>query len=86
MFELTWSNTSLDQLADSYVAATTEERQRMAAAIESLNTRLRADPLAVGESRVGAFRVAFVPHLAILFHVSEAHRTVRVVRLRPSRR
>lgn len=86
MFALTWSNIALDQLADAYVAAPTEDRERMAAAIEALNARLRTDPLAVGESRVGGFRVVFVPRLAILFHVSEAERTVRVVRLRPSRR
>jgi hypothetical protein len=86
MFDLTWESTPLDQLAEAYVAADAEERARIAAAVEALNVRLRADPLAVGESRIGQFRVAFVPRLAILFHVSEADRTVRVVRLRPSRR
>jgi plasmid stabilization system protein ParE len=86
MFALIWSNTALDQLADAYVAADPVEREQMAAGIESLNTRLRDDPLAVGESRVGAYRVEFVPRFAVLFHVSEADRIVRVVRLRPSRR
>jgi hypothetical protein len=86
MFDLTWENTALEQLADAYVAATTEDREQMATAIEALNVRIRSDPLAVGESRLGAYRVAFVPLLAILFHVSESDRTVRVVRLRPSRR
>lgn len=60
MFELTWSETALEQLADAYVAAGTEDRERMATAIEALNVRLRADPLAVGESRIGTFRVVFV--------------------------
>jgi plasmid stabilization system protein ParE len=82
MFDLTWENTALDQLADAYVAADPEERERTAAGVESLNTRLRDDPLAVGESRTGAFRMVFVSRLAILFHVSEANRTVRVVRVR----
>ena len=86
MFDLTWSNTALDQLAEAYITSSAEDRVQMAAAVEALNTRLRADPLEVGESRAGAFRVVFVPRLAILFHVSEADRTVRVVRLRPSRR
>jgi ParE toxin of type II toxin-antitoxin system, parDE len=86
MFALIWLSTALDQLADAYVAANSEDRARMAAGIEALNARLRADPLSVGESRVGGFRVDFVPRLAILFHVSETDRIVRVVRLRPSRR
>jgi hypothetical protein len=86
MFTLTWENTALDQLADAYVAADSDERARMAAAVDALNVRLRTDPMSVGESRVGAFRVEFVPRLAILFHVSESDGTVRVVRLRTSRR
>jgi hypothetical protein len=84
MFTLNWEGMALDQLADVYVAATAEERERIA--VEALNARLRADPLAVGESRVGGFRITFVPRLTILLHVSEASRTVRVIRLRPSRR
>ncbi|MBN9121497.1 MAG: hypothetical protein J0I06_20500 [Planctomycetes bacterium] len=86
MFALVWEDTALDQLADAYVAAGSEDRAQMAAGVEALNTRLRDDPLAVGESRAGGFRIGFVPRLAILFHVSEADRTVRVVRLRRSRR
>jgi hypothetical protein len=83
MFDLTWEDTALNQLADAYIAASAKDRERMSAAIEALNARLRAEPLAVGESRVGAFRVVFVPLLAILFYVSESNRTVRVVRLVP---
>lgn len=80
MFALTWSNTALDQLADVYVAATPDQRTRMASFIDGVNERLRVDPLAVGESRSGGHRIVFVPLLAILFHVSEADRTVRVTR------
>ncbi len=75
----------LDRLADLYLGARSDERERMAAGVEALNARLRADPLDVGESREGGFRVAFVPHLVVMFHVSEADRIVRVVSLRPSR-
>jgi plasmid stabilization system protein ParE len=82
MFDLTWEDTALNQLADAYVAADPEERERMAAGVEALNTRLRADPLAVGESRTGGFRMVFVSRVAVLFHVSEANHTVRVVRVR----
>lgn len=86
MFALVWENTALDQLAEAYVAADSAVRAQMAASVEALNTNLRDDPLAVGESRIGGFRVTFVPRLAVLFHVSEVDQTVRVVRLRRSRR
>jgi hypothetical protein len=82
MFAVTWEYTALDQLADIYVAAGSDERPRMASAVESLNARLRTDPLAVGESRSGTGRIAVVPPLSIIFGVSESRRTVRVARVR----
>jgi plasmid stabilization system protein ParE len=85
MFDLKWSNTALDQLADVYVAATVDQRAQIAAAVVTLNARLRTEPLTVGESRVGGFRIGFAPWLAVLFHVSEADRNVHVVRVRPTR-
>ena len=81
MFALTWSNTALDALADIYVAAEPDERARMAAALEALNVRLRADPLSVGESRAGSNRIALVSLLAVVFQVSESNLTVRVARV-----
>lgn len=78
MFALIWWNAALDQLADVYVSATPAERARIAAAVDALNARLRADPLAEGESRSGGRRIAFIALAAIGFHVSEADRVVQV--------
>ena len=71
----------IDELADIYVTAQVEQRVRIAAAVDGLNTRLRADPLAVGESRSGGTRIVFVALLAVAFHVSDSARTVRVARV-----
>jgi hypothetical protein len=79
VFALIWLRTVLDELADVYVAATAEERTRVAAAVEALNDRLRRDPLAEGESREGNLRNTFIPILAVTFHVSEKDRVVHVI-------
>ncbi|MBA4063461.1 MAG: hypothetical protein C0501_07065 [Isosphaera sp.] len=78
MFALIWLNKALDALADVYVRATPEERERMAAAVDALNARLRSDPLNEGESRAGGFRVTFPVLLAVVFHVDPVDRIVRV--------
>ncbi|HET6573903.1 MAG TPA: hypothetical protein VFG68_09895 [Fimbriiglobus sp.] len=78
MFEYRWLETTLDELANLYVAADRPEWERMAAGVERLNARLAADPLDVGESRGGGYRVAFLPLLMVSFHVDEVNRIVRV--------
>ena len=79
MFEYRWLDDALDKLAAIYVAAHPAERMRMASGIESFNTRLAADPLEVGESRAGGYRVAFPSLLEVYFHVNVASRRVRVI-------
>lgn len=81
MFTLIWLDRALDQLADIYVAADPAERSRMAAAVDALNARLRADPLSEGESRVGNGRITFIPLLSVAFRVSRSDQTVRVGRV-----
>ncbi len=79
MFEYRWLETTLDKLAEIYVAADASERDRMAAGVEAFNARIAADPLEVGESRFGGYRVAFPPLLRVYFHVDESTRRVRVM-------
>lgn len=78
MYTVIWKSLLLNRLADIYVAADVSERERMAVGVEGFNAQLAADPLDVGESRVGAYRVAFPPLLKVSFHVDEANRRVRV--------
>jgi hypothetical protein len=83
MYALKWRDSALKQLADIYVAARVEDRERMAGAVEKLNARFKSAPLDEGESRSGAGRITFVAGLAILFYVDVATRTVYVTRVVP---
>ena len=78
MFDYRWLESTLDKLADIYVAADAAERERMAAGVEAFNARLAVAPLDIGESRVSGYRVAFPPLLRVYFHVDESNRRVRV--------
>ncbi len=74
-----WLESTLDELADIYVAASSEERKRMAAGVAGFNTQISKTPLEVGESRPGAYRIAFPPLLCAYFYVDVDHRRVEVV-------
>ncbi len=77
-FSVVWRDSALDKLADLYVATSEDERDRMARGIESLNRRLADDPLNVGESRDGTFRIVFPPLLLVTFFVDEPRALVQV--------
>ena len=79
MYGLIWIDEAMDQLADAFVAATTKDRERIAASIESLNLLMRDDPFEVGESRDGTFRIAFSPLVSIIFNVSTSEQLVKVI-------
>ena len=53
-------------------------RDRIASAVEAFNNRLASDSLAIGESRGGGYRVAFLPLLMVYFHVDDMTHQVRV--------
>ena len=78
MFEYKWLELALKTLSDIYVTLDLADQDRMAAGVELFNARLATDPLAVGESRVGAYRVAFPPLLRVYFYVDEVARRVEV--------
>ena len=78
MFDYRWLETVLDKLAAVYVSLDVPQQNRVAAGVERFNARLAADPLDLGESRGGGYRVAFIPLLMVTFHVHEAARRVRV--------
>ncbi len=78
MYDVLWREELLDELADLYVTATAEERERMARGVQGLNRRLKDGPMEVGESRDGAVRIVLPPLLVIMFEVDEERRVVRV--------
>jgi plasmid stabilization system protein ParE len=61
-----WLESAYAELADVYVSATVEERERIASAVDALNRRLALDPDA-GESRDGANRVVTVLPVTLRF-------------------
>jgi hypothetical protein len=80
MYSLVWTNWAYDELADIWVAVDTATRDRIEAAILSLNKELQEDPWWVGESRApdSNRRIAFAGPIAIIFRINDATRTVRV--------
>ena len=79
MFALIWLHWALEEFADVYVTATPEERERLAATVEALNSRLQSDPFNEGESRSGGYRITFPRMLAVIFRVDEKECVVYVV-------
>jgi hypothetical protein len=79
MYTVMWLESALDKLAEIYVAAEANERERISSGVERLNQRLAESPLEVGESRGGSLRMAFLHLLAVRFRVDEATLSVRVI-------
>lgn len=81
MFAVIWRDEALDELANLWVRLAPDGREALARSVAALNARLADDPLAEGESREGAERVAFVTRASVFFEVEE-HGIVRVGRFR----
>jgi hypothetical protein len=79
MFALIWRDAALDELADAWVAADPSTRDEIERVVKGLNRRLGNDPLQVGESRFGGYRVAIEAPVAIVFHVDASDQVVHVV-------
>ena len=78
MFAVVWTNQALDELADIWVGATPELRDRIEASVRRLGRQLQENPAALGESRDDNRRVAFDPPVAIIYRVDTAGRSVLV--------
>jgi hypothetical protein len=79
MYDYQWTEEALDKLADLYIEVDVPDRERMAAGVQAFNARLAADPLAVGESQGGGYRIGFSPLLRVFFKVDMSARKVWVV-------
>ena len=74
------SSVSEEEIAAAFLAS--GDRRAGTAASRAIDEILREAPLAFGESRDGDIRVGFEPPLAVWFIVTEADRTVVIVRFR----
>jgi hypothetical protein len=81
-----WEDSARDELADIWVEASPDEREKIAALIEQLERDLRREPFDVGESRTGRVRVEVRSPLVFWFDVTPDGAVVRVIRVRRWRR
>jgi hypothetical protein len=85
MFEVTWREGAMKELADAYVGADLTARESITADVLQLNQLLADDPMGLGESRAGdRYRIAFLGRVSVTFDVDPADRTVRVHHFRAS--
>lgn len=82
MFFVGWSKLALDELANIWLDASGDERAAINSAVREIDTVLRIDPAAVGESRDGDRRVLIVPPLSVIFHVEPMDRAVHILHAR----
>jgi hypothetical protein len=83
-YAVIWLHSLNDRLADVYLQA--RRRRESAAAVTAASARidslLRRDPLAVGESRGPDYRMLIDPPLSVTYEVHEEERVVAVVDVR----
>ncbi len=72
-----WQNDAAERLASMWLGSRLQSQITEAA--NSLDRRLRSDPLSVGESREENLRIAIEFPLVIVFEVDESAHTVLVV-------
>ena len=84
MFTVIWRTRALDELADIVVRSDLSTQDLIERQVTALNKRLAADPLDVGESRVGNTRIAIADPICVLFEVAASVGIVRVLTCWPS--
>ncbi len=82
-YTVVWQPTAERMLADIWNRAA--DRNAVAAAADRVDDLLARDPLALGESRDGPYRIVFETPLAIDFEVQATDRRVQVLRVRYTR-
>jgi plasmid stabilization system protein ParE len=83
-YTVLWTPLAEQELARLWTNA--PDRNAVTAAADVIDDLLGRDPLSQGEARADDTRLLFVPPLTVLFQVSEADRTVHVLRVGLSRR
>jgi hypothetical protein len=84
MSVVTWRERALDELADIYVAATSEQRVALTAEVDEINQTLTTNALFEGESRGGYGRVV-IRELLVAFYTVIPHQPTRVLQVRPNK-
>lgn len=82
MYRLRWSRRAMDELADQWIQGDSSARDRITAAVFTVERRLRLDAAHEGESRESGRRILFEPPLAVTFRVERDGDTVSVIQVR----
>jgi hypothetical protein len=82
MFHVEWLETALDDLANLWTQADSNQRQGITSATHLLEQRLSSDPMRDSESRAEGHRITFVPPLAIRFQIDNERNSVTVLHVR----
>jgi len=82
MWSVEWKLSAMDNLANDWIAADSEERQQITAAAHAVHENLSQDPFVKSESRLGNRRVMFCPPLVVEFVVNSDSRIVTVAQVR----
>lgn len=86
MYRVRWLEAALDELADQWTRATSEEREAITSAAYAAERRLAEAPADEGESRLKGRRITFVPPLALTFRVFPDDGVVIIIHVRVFRR
>ena len=81
MFRVEWTDAAYDDLARVWTSGDSGRRRAINRALQTLEARLQANPLAVGESRDGDYRVAHERPVGMDVLVDPEMRAVTVVRV-----
>ena len=86
MFRVRWAKRAIEALTNSWLQASSDQRQVITAAANHVEQRLRRDPHNEGESRPKGRRITFVQPLAVVFRIEADGQTVSVLQIRVYRR
>jgi len=81
IYHVRWKRTALEELADVWLSATSDNRDAVTRAAQNLDEQLRIDAHDLGESRPGDERIVFDSPLAAVFEVDQEHSVVRVLQV-----
>jgi hypothetical protein len=81
-FRVKWRRKAKQALAAVWLTA--PDRNEVTAAAHRIEVILRRDPLGIGESRGGDFRIVFDQPISLLYQVDPVRREVRIITVGPA--
>jgi plasmid stabilization system protein ParE len=80
-YRVRWKRSALEELADVWAKANSQDRRAITAAVHSIESELAAAAGDAGESRSGEERIIFEAPAAVLFEVRHDQNEVLVLQI-----